>query len=201
MTKVERKKICSSILNSYNKGEKLNANDTLTMLNEFENHNDWIEKKGIGVQYVFVGNGKYNEKCFFIHRTDNTDVDISYNKCVSNPSKLVSIKQAGRNTIEYIIQNYKEQNVIFNTSTCSVTGEILTKENTHIDHYDMTFDNMIMIWIDKIGVDSIYDNLDHSGFGLSFKCNDIKNDFITFHNNTCKLRAVTAKANLNICKL
>ena len=45
MNKVERKKICSSILNSYNKGEKLNKNDTLTMLNEFQNHNDWIEKK------------------------------------------------------------------------------------------------------------------------------------------------------------
>ena len=35
MTKEERKKMCSTILNSYNKGEKLDALDSAIMLHEF----------------------------------------------------------------------------------------------------------------------------------------------------------------------
>jgi hypothetical protein len=76
----------------------------------------------------------------------------------------------------------------------------LTKENTSIDHYDMTFDDMIMIWIEKKGVDVIFNELDHSGLGVFFKSDIIKNDFLDFHNTNCKLRAVTMNANLTICK-
>ena len=125
---------------------------------------------------------------------------ISFYKCISNPNKYSSIKQAGRNTITNLIYNFKAENVIFNETLCSVTGEVLTKENTSIDHYDMTFDDMIMIWIEKKGVDVIFNELDHSGLGVFFKSDTIKNDFLDFHNTNCKLRAVTMKANLTICK-
>ena len=200
MTKEERRVMCSTILKSYNKGEKLDALDSAIMLHEFRNHIAWEEKKGPGVKYFYVGNGKYNGKCFYIKRTDNTSSDISYPKCISNPNKFSAIKQAGRNTITNLIYNFKAENVIFNETLCSVTGEVLTKENTSIDHYDMTFDDMIMIWIEKKGVDVIFNELDHSGLGVFFKSDTIKNDFLDFHNTNCKLRAVTINANLTICK-
>ena len=200
MTKEERKKMCSTILNSYNKGEKLDALDSAIMLYEFRNHIAWEEKKGPGVKYIYVGNGKYNGKCFYIKRTDDASIDISYLKCISNPNKYSAIKQAGRNTITNLIYHFKADNVIFNETLCSVTGEVLTKENASIDHYDMTFDDMIMIWIEKKGVDFIFNELDHSGLGVFFKCDTIKNDFLDFHNTNCKLRAVTMNANLTICK-
>ena len=200
MTKEERKKMCSTILNSYNKGDKLDELDSAIMLHEFRNHIAWEEKKGPGVKYIYVGNGKYNGKCFYIKRTDDTSIDISYPKCISNPNKYSAIKQAGRNTITNLIYNFKADNVIFNETLCSVTGEVLTKENASIDHYDMTFDDMIMIWIEKKGVDVIFNDLDHSGLGVFFKSDTIKNDFLDFHNTNCKLRAVTMNANLTICK-
>ena len=66
MTKEERRAMCSTILKSYDKGEKLDALDSAIMLHEFRNHIAWEEKKGPGVKYIYVDSGKYNDKCFFI---------------------------------------------------------------------------------------------------------------------------------------
>ena len=113
MTKEERKAMCSTILNSYNKGDELDELDSAIMLHEFKNHIAWEEKKGTGVKYIYVGNGKYNGKCFYIKRTDDTSIDISYPKCISNPNKYSAIKQAGRNTITNLIYNFKINTLYF----------------------------------------------------------------------------------------
>lgn len=199
MTQHEKKQLCKNILNAYNINSKLDELDSAIMLNYFENHPNWHNKKGTGIKYIFIMPTNYG-RCFGIMRADNTDIDISYEKSIKSYNPINDIYKAGRIAIQQIIKDYKNNNVIFGETKCAVSNEILYADNTHIDHYDATFIVMINSWIEKYGKDFVLSKLDHTGKGITFIDKELENDFIRYHNTHCKLRAVTAKANNTICK-
>ena len=198
MNKEQRIKICKDILNAYSISQKLTDIDEAIVLNEFKNHPDWEKKKGVGIDFIYVDKDTFNNRCFYIKRIDSSFEDISYIKSIRNLNKLHNIHRAGRNTIDFIIKDYRKNNVIYGESKCAISNEILTQDNTHIDHYDLKFADMVKLFISKHGEDYLLNNIDHSGTGVYFKCNILKNNFIDFHNSNCKLRAVTQYINSRI---
>ena len=81
------------------------------------------------------------------------------------------------------------------------SGDILNFENVHIDHYDMTFNDMFNIWISNYNEDYLYSKIKKDNkIGVKFIDSKIVEDFKKFHNENTKLRMVSTFANLSILK-
>lgn len=181
--------------------ENLSQEDKYFLFGLFMQHPHFKIKEGCGMKDVFVGKTIYGTKCFFIRRNDNSKVDISYLQCINGkPTKLSDIKAACRSAIRSIIK-IKQSKVSYGIDKCEFTGEILLRQNTHIDHYDLSFDKVFKAWMLEKDVDELFNNLNDTHVDLEceiyFKNDKIKNDFIEFHNNNTHLRAISKKANLS----
>jgi hypothetical protein len=204
MTKKELTEKCRAIASAYDFNEVINNQEHFEfLLNLFSCHTEWELKKGCGIKSIAIKKDMYGKKYFFLNRIDGSGTDISYVHCISARTPLMQIKMACRYAIRSIIQKYKEENVQYNVSTCPITGEILTRDNTHIDHYDLSFQQMFELWMQDKCIDDLYRKINrHEDKCLItlFTCTDTNSDFVEFHNKHCKLRAVTKTANLSILR-
>lgn len=204
MTKKEKTQRCQEILYS-NLGERLEPYEENFMLSIFESHQEWEQKKGCGVDFISVGSANHGTSCFYINRIDGTKTDISFTKCITKPTRISQVKSACRHAIRNEIIKFKKENVFYGESLCPITGVILEKHNTHIDHYDLTFEEMFNLWIsqEEINTDYVMEQIQETkdnDFDTRFKDTDLDIDFVRFHNANCKLRAVHSNANLSILR-
>jgi len=203
MNKKQKTEKCREILYKYNVNSIVtNDEDIKFLLSIFENHSEWDSKQGDGINSISVIKNQYN-KCFQLNRIDGTFTDISFTHSISNRSKVSEVKKACRSAIRECVAKYRNENVIYGTSVCPITGEVLNKDNTHIDHHDLTFDLMFNFWLVKYDFDFIFSKINKTKDNSVVTCftdNSIIEDFIKFHNEKSKLRAVSKKANLSILK-
>jgi hypothetical protein len=203
MNKRQKTEKCRDILYKYSVDENVsNDEDIQFLLSIFENHSEWDSKKGVGISSISVIKNQFN-KCFQLNRIDGTFTDISFTHSISNRSKVSEVKNACRTAIRKHIVKFRDENVVYGVSVCPITNEILTKENTHIDHYDLTFDSMFNLWVVQHDFDFLYSKVNKTKDNCVVTCftdNSIIEDFINFHNHKSKLRAVSKKANLSILK-
>jgi hypothetical protein len=204
MTKKEKTERCRMILYSTN-DVVLHVSDFEFLLQVFEGHQEWEQKKGVGVDFISVGMSPYKTKCFFINRIDGSKTDISFGGAITNPKPIAKVKSACRFAIREEIANFRKANVVYNVTKCPFTDYVLTQNNTHIDHYDLTFDEMFNLWLgqEEISLDYLVEQIEETKdneFDTKFKDNDIEIDFVRFHNANCKLRAVSSAANLSILR-
>lgn len=203
MNKTELKNKCKEILHKYPVNVKIDKTDFDFLINIFSNHTDWILKKGCGVKDIVTKNTLYGNKCFYLIRIDNTETDISYITSITPNKKLDDIKKACRNSVFEIISEFKSKNVIFGKTLCKLSNVVLTKENCHIDHYNLTFAEVLELWLKNKNIDELYNFVNKSKdneLETYFTDEKIKQDFINFHNNNTNLRAVTKEVNLSLVK-
>jgi len=201
MKKSEKIKLCKEILNKNPTGVNISKNDYDFLISIFEKHSEWDIKMGVGIKFITVEKTKYGNSCFYIHRLDGSCTDISYLHSINPRTDIEKIKKACRTAIQPTISEFKKNNVLFGISICSITGDILTKENTHIDHYDLTFNEVFNLWIKKYDTKYLSKIINFSAdnnIDTFFTNKDVINEFINFHNKHTHLRAVTKKANLSI---
>jgi len=203
MNKKQKTEKCREILYKYSVNENVsNDEDIQFLLSIFEGHSSWDSKQGIGIKSISVIKNQFN-KCFQLNRIDGTFTDISFIHSISNPSKVYKVKKACRTAIRKHIVKFRDENVVYGVSVCPITNEVLTKENTHIDHYDLTFDLMFNLWVIQHDFDFLLSKVNEPKDNCLVTCftdGSIIEDFINFHNLKCKLRAVSKIANLSILK-
>lgn len=203
MTKKEKTEKCRYILYSY-KGKVEFIDDIEFLYSIFECHDNWEQKKGCGVDYFYVGKTEFrNNYCFYIMRTDGTSTDISFTKSIVNPSKRSRVIDACRTAIQPEIDKLKE-GIVFGKDKCPITGHILIPSNTHIDHYDLTFNELFNKWArGERDIDGLHDlvcEAKDNEFRAYFTSERLIEDFVNFHNMNTHLRAVTKEASLSILK-
>jgi hypothetical protein len=203
MNKKQKTEKCREILYKYNVNEKVALKADHEFLMEiFMNHSEWEKKLGYGIEFISIAKNKFN-RCFQLNRVDGTTTDISFTHCIKERTKLDEVKMACRSAIRNEIEKYRNGNVVYGVTKCICTGEVLTKENTHIDHYDMTFIQMFNLWVSNYDVFYLWAMVNETNDNeveTYFVCDNVKKDFVDFHNKHCKLRAVSKKANLSILK-
>lgn len=204
MTKKDQTEYCRVILKKAKLNEDLtNRPDIEFLMDLFESHPEWEQKKGSGVSAIKVIMSPYKNRCFEIQRPDGTKTDISFNLCISKPTILSYIKKACRNAIRSEIVFFRDANVKFGQSLCPFTNEIITKDNCHIDHFNTTFDQMVNFWIIFKGVEYLYNQIEETkdnNFDTCFNNQDLIDEFIKYHNSNTNLRAVSITANLSLLK-
>jgi hypothetical protein len=164
------------------------------LYNFFSKHPDWENKQGIGVDYFLRKRNEWNDS-FAICRLDGTFVFISMNFTKST-NKKYEVLLALRNHVNQQIFEFKKT-VNYGVDKCQLSGEILTKENSQIDHYnddfivvvnkfilryDLSFEDLHE-FIYKIGVKNYLNNM------------EIVDNFCLFHSQNTNLRCITTEMN------
>ncbi len=206
MNKKQKTEKCREILNlKYKINQKItDEEDIIFLLSIFENHSEWDIKKGVGIDSISIALTKFNNRTYILNRIDGSFDDISFTHCISGRSKIIDIKNACRSAIIDIKNKYKRDNVIFGISICPISNEILTKENIHIDHYDLTFNEMFNLWVKKHDIELLFSKINKTidnSVDTFFTDESIIEDFINFHNENSKLRAVHKTANLSTLRI
>jgi hypothetical protein len=71
------------LIGKYSVGSFLDAEDASFCFLLFSRHSHFSEKAASGIRLIEVRRDEYGNKHFHIHRTDGTDVDISWVHCIT----------------------------------------------------------------------------------------------------------------------
>lgn len=207
-TKKNAEDFIRAILYKYPLGEPLIGEDLAFICCLIDLHPDKDTKIGVGVDSITVEpDAEFNKtRHFSIIRTNRTIVDFSFKKCLSpnlnEPIKL--FRSCARRVIadqclsfrnEFFFKNQNSDGYV----SCALTGVLINKNNSHIDHIPPdTFDKIILdfINISNINVGDIKFIESENGIGRVFADSRLKDDFYRYHKNVAKFRIVSPVANL-----
>lgn len=207
-TKKDAKNFIRTILYGYSVNKPLEGTDLVFIYNLLRLHPEGSKKIGIGVKSIIIENEERFKKTrhFSVIRLDDTNVDFSFEKCLSSnlndPIKLFTA--SAREAIAIQIISFKNNFFIENEDLngnvlCQITKVLVNKKNCHIDHVPPnTFDKISsdFIKINNIDVNKIKFVEESNGTGQVFADSNLKNSFADYHKKNAKLRVVLATANL-----
>lgn len=203
-TKKSAKIKIKSIIDRYSPNSILVGDDFRTISDLIKYHPDSRKKIGPGINGIVVLNVPpyYNSKGFSIIRTDGSQTDFSYNKClgVSVASKT-KFSRAARTAIGQTMIEFK-RNIFSGNKTlvCPMTGKQITPGTCHIDHAPPYYFSKIVdmfLLQNRIDVDLVkYKKRGDGSVVIKFDSDDLGEAFIHFHNKLATLRAVDAGWNL-----
>lgn len=80
----DAKTFFGQMLNRYSLGEKVSQEDAADLIALMDRHNEKGEKIGSGISYFSVSQAPDypDQRCFWITRSDGTQIDISYHHCL-----------------------------------------------------------------------------------------------------------------------
>lgn len=207
MNKSKLKLKAKDILNKYPVGTIVsNLEEVDFLLSIFQNHPEWLIKKGCGIEFIStIKTQTHGTRCFVLYRKDGSTTDISYIQSISPVDKYFDIKVACRTSIRDIVIDFRRKNFITSETVCPISDVLLTYDNVHVDHYDLTFNELYLNWIENNDKDLLLQSISNvskdNETDVYFTNLDIKNNFIEFHNANTNLRIVSKFANLSYLKL
>jgi hypothetical protein len=165
-------------------------------------HPDAATKVGVGVERFEVRRNFGNTDGFWIVRTDGSETDFSFPKCLYGSSKEAQVRSAMRCTIIDQIQHARDR--AFGSSltiTCEVTREQITRETCHMDHNDPPFIEIADAFAAEHGGYEAIETVAADGeIGRRFVEDALAEEWSRFHAERAKLRPVSKKANLSILR-
>jgi Protein of unknown function (DUF3223) len=202
-TKLAIQKEVQRIFNSYQPGDRLNSVDKAFALDLFDWHPSISQKIGVGIADIkiqMIG----NYKAFLIVRIDGSTTDISYRVCL-NPKLAdaqVKFQEACRTAIIYQKQNFK--NAVYGANhvrLCPVTQKWLTKDETHVDHYPISFIDLVDRFVAECGIDVtsvMFSGHDDNEYTTRFADPTLDRKWADWHEQHATLRVICKNANLSL---
>lgn len=198
-----RKDILNNV-KKYPEDSSLDGKDTKFLLDLLEGHHDPDKKIGAGVKKIKIRQdtdfNKRNRK-FFIIRVDGTESNFSYKKCITPDSIVKKFQAACREAVSEDILYFKKQKLEECSPMCPISGKLLNRHNSHVDHARPEFRNIVEQFIieNKIDIHSVeIECEDDMGchHARRFKDKNIRNLFRVFHSENATLQLVFDKENL-----
>ena len=214
MTYTDLKKTCEAIPRSHKIGESTNSEET-NLLNSFFrlHHPDWYEKTNGEevVRYEVRDSGAYHTKCLYLVTAYQT-TDIGFRGCLkkipSSDSYMdFNIKAACRYSIDRTIisplrKEYEKRIASGEVIVSAISSNQITDiHDLHIDHYDKTFNELVVEFINQEGREYLFSKInmgEQSSPHTRFVDSEIDARFVLFHNANTHLRAITKKENLSL---
>jgi hypothetical protein len=137
--------------------------------------------------------------CWFVVNSKLIETSISP-KFDEYLNKEYQVKIAFRFCVSDLIINYRNS-LNWGNIKCYISGEVLYQENCHIDHYNLTFKEIIKKWMDinNYTFDFLYQFVVRKNSRSYFTDENLTKSFIDFHNNNTNLRPILKS--LNKCNL
>lgn len=200
-SKVALKGAICAILERYEPGQILDQDDTDFMYDVIQMHPNAADKVGCGVKAFGVQrNPSYKNKEFMLVRKDGTQTDFSFNKCLRPPTQLARFLQACRQSVADGIIAFRHAYFQMTPNpVCELTGELLTMENSHVDHAPPhTFRYIAEMFIQKYHVDVERVTLTSGGDNSCWVLmpTDLEALWTDYHWQYAKLRVISAAENM-----
>ncbi len=187
---------------NYKFNDFLGESDKHFFLELFKHHSEYSEKVGSGIRGIEVRRDEQGNKYLHLHRTDGTDEDISWGHCISPKKEKTVIYEALRSAVKEQIQQYKEK-AVAQRLLCPFYGTPLDMKNSHVDHYNPTFEILIHNFQCEIGrVFIVRDIAEQEGndYRGIIKDRELLESWRDFHAGKANLRLISKKANLSDAK-
>ena len=209
-----------TILNSHKIGEYTTEEETAFMTDFYRlYHPEWYDKT-LGlmrvVKYIIKAetNHRANGKCFWLILENGVMEDIGFSKLKAHPANneqymWQNIAAACRTAVQQsIIEPFRKSILKKNNENIPVYSDlsgdrILNKGDFQVDHYDVTFKELVNKWIEIIGLEYLYQRIsmnDYSSTVTKFVDDKLVKEFVLFHDKNTHLRVVTKKENLSLLK-
>ena len=196
----DTKNYIRQIINQYGTDTVISKKHFDFMLNVLKKHPSAIEKIGCGVKNMWFENTIYGNKCFWLERVDGTKTDFSFLQCFTNLNPKADFLKACRKAIEPFIIDFRD-GVFGNEETvfCPILNISITKHESHVDHYGISFIKIVRMFVELENVDFKKIKFIHE-IGVTFNDLNLKNKWIDFHNSHAQLRVISAIANQKLPK-
>lgn len=153
-------------------------------------------------------------RCFWLILENGAEEDIGYGRLHAHPvdkKKYMrqNIAAACRTAVkqpcikpfrERILKKFKEGLPVYS----DLSGKpILDKGDFHVDHYDLTFEDLVDNWIEIKGMEYLYQRInmnDHMSTITKFLDENLVEEFVQYHDQHTHLRVVTKEENLSLLK-
>ena len=174
----------------------VDAEEIKLLITFFSEHPEWEEKKGAGFLHFAKVKNNWNQSFAVVDVNRNHQtISMNFTK-VLNKKKIVLL--AFRNHIEYQIDEVRKK-VTYGVDKCEFTGITLTRDNSHIDHYNHDFIDVANMFVDSffLSYDGIYNYIVKQGVKNYISDEFIVDSFCKFHEENTNLRCVSASFNLS----
>lgn len=202
---------CRAIIARSVDGRPVDEADADFLFDLFRYHDEW-EEKAAGVFLDFSTQMTiHGTRCFVIRKQNDQDIDISYYHAVRQlpnarsgsllPQKLRDFRNAARTAIQSQINEYRTTALQFAT-TCPVTGELITRGNSAVDHIAPdTFDALLFRFCTNNAINPIQVAVgSHQGVVATLIDSTLKDAWSSFHREHAKMRLLSRKGNLSLSK-
>ena len=136
--------------------QKIEGREAEFILGLLDRHPNAKRKIGCGVADLFVRiNWKtehYEDRCFWIRRTDGSETDFSYRECITPTDHRGKFIHVCRVEIHDYIQSFreKERRQRGDFAICPLTGKQFEIAKAHVDHqYPDTFESLVEQFISE----------------------------------------------------
>lgn len=201
--KKEVKSQCRQILYDAELGVSLNDCDQHFLCGVLELHPEADQKFGVGVDYFYVKRNEYGGRTFWLRRTDGSETDFSFMRCVSAAHAMTDFAKACRTAVVQDILAFK--NLVFDGVdfvTCPIVGERIFRDTCHIDHAPpYTFDRIVQEF--TLLLENPLQEVEETRDGETvtrFRNDEVAEQFREFHNSHASLRAISKYANLSVLR-
>jgi hypothetical protein len=212
-TKEKIKARCRSILYGYGANSDVHCpNDLAFLFALFSYHDEWPEKSAGGVHSITIRPTPHGTICFHLRKHDGCLTDISFGHAVGcihstrtaikQPQWLKDFRAAARYAILPQTRAFRDA-ALSSSSLCPVTGEPVTRANSHVDHIPpCTFDQLLFDFCVLHSVKPSLVSIDSLGGTVPvFKDLELASLWSTFHESNAQLRLISARGNLQLPKL
>jgi hypothetical protein len=200
------KKYLRSILNGHPSDTRLVEYDAV-FRDLIAMHPRAAEKINGEISHFSIGPDGWGGRCFHVHRTDGTETDFSFYKCVDGEDRDDLVFKAMRTAVMDQIQQFRDAQLRVGSDVrCPFHTEIILDDrNSHVDHKPpRTFYVLVHQWLASLGMTiadvKISESKDNQ---TSREMTDPAqlNSWREFHRSNAQLRLTSKLGNLSDSKL
>jgi hypothetical protein len=201
-TKTAAQEAIREVLYRYEPGEVVTLPDDQEFLADLIlNHPNPGSKIGVGIDRFEVRDN-WGTHGFWIIRTDGTETDFSFVKCLHAPTRQQTVRVALRRAVMDLMIQFREAALRDGPAVCPITGDPIDDFNAHVDHYDPTFYELADAYVAERGGYDAFRVLDTADgvFGRRLADSLAEAAWQTYHETHANLRLVSKKANLSLLR-
>jgi len=195
-TKTEATSFFREMLENYNDGDTVSSIYDNILFDLIQRHPEVEEKIGVGIASFYKDTSpNHPTSCFHVKRNDGSSTDFSIKTCINNasPTLLQDFYSACQTAISSKLIEEKKQIFSHGEVPCSITGEVVTIDDSEYRHTQPRFRDIVNNFIISEGLtitnDMIVENADMQ-YITSFENQELADKFDTFHSGCANLEIV-----------
>lgn len=187
-------------IGQYEAGDILSVADRVFFEELFKLHDEYSEKVGAGIRHIQVERDFHRNRCLYIHRTDGSEIDISWVHCVQPASTKTVVSTAFRRAVKERVMAFKS-NQLSEGCRCPILNIPLDYENSHVAYTEYSFESLLDDFLDQAdftfeSIELINPNPDDNDQRGILKDPDLKAQWDRFHESNAILTLMSPEANL-----